>query len=199
MGRTAGRSPEDTRSLLLSAVAEMIRAKGSSATLDDIAGHAGVSKGGLLYHFASKDELLIELAKDLLSEFRICVEAEIDPDDREPGRFTRAYVRALLSVVHDEAAARESVALVAQLVTNPAIAELARAESDAIEARLRADGLPDEVRVLIVAAADGANSAPIWGGASRSPAELGQLEQRLILLTREPGLWQQVTATLEIC
>lgn len=41
MGRTAGRSPEDTRSLLLSAAAEMIRAKGSSATLDDIAGHAG--------------------------------------------------------------------------------------------------------------------------------------------------------------
>ena len=126
MGRTAGRSPEDTRSLLLSAAAEMIRAKGSSATLNDIAGHAGVSKGGLLYHFASKDELLIELAKDLLSEFRICVEAEIDPDDREPGRFTRAYVRALLSVVHDEAAARESVALVAQLVTNPAIAELGK-------------------------------------------------------------------------
>jgi len=192
MGRTAGRTPEDTRRLLIAAAAEVIRARGAGATLDDIAAHAGVSKGGLVYHFASKDELLRALAQSRLDEFRGWIDAELDPDDEAPGRYTRAYIRALLAPEQDQAAARESIALIAQLMTIPAVAEIARADAPRLDADLRADGLPPEVLRLVVAAADGANMAPFWGGDLGGEDELRQLERRLIRLTREPALWQNL-------
>lgn len=192
MGRTTGRTPEDTRRLLLTAAGQMLREKGAATTLDDIAHHAGVSKGGLIYHFPGKDELFLALAQDLLDEFRSRIEDAIDPADTAPGRFTRGYLRVLLAPHPDEAAARESIALITQLFTLPAVADLARADADDLDARLRGDGLPDDVLVLIASAADGANAAPGWGGRVRPTAELDALLTRLTRLTREPELWQNL-------
>ncbi|MEV4728318.1 TetR/AcrR family transcriptional regulator, partial [Micromonospora humida] len=94
MGRTAGRSPQDTRRALLDAAADAVRARGIHASLDDIARFAGVSKGGLIYHFASKDDLILELARDQLASFQAGIDAALDPTDTAPGRLTRAYLRA---------------------------------------------------------------------------------------------------------
>jgi AcrR family transcriptional regulator len=48
-----------TRDRLLDAFETLLVSAGSrSATLDAVASHAQVSKGGLLYHFHSKDELV---------------------------------------------------------------------------------------------------------------------------------------------
>lgn len=63
MGRTTGRSPEDTRRLVLDAAASAIRTHGIGATLDLVAREAGISKGGLVYHFPSKTALLVALAQ----------------------------------------------------------------------------------------------------------------------------------------
>ncbi|MDX3538524.1 ScbR family autoregulator-binding transcription factor [Streptomyces sp. MB09-01] len=49
---------ERTRRRLVGAAAEMFHRNGyANATLDEIAGAAGVTKGALYFHFASKDEL----------------------------------------------------------------------------------------------------------------------------------------------
>ncbi|WP_229076785.1 TetR/AcrR family transcriptional regulator [Actinoplanes sp. DH11] len=191
MGRTAGRSPEDTRRALLDAAGEVIRTRGINATLDDIARHAGVSKGGLIYHFASKDELLREVARTLLAAFRAEVDSHLDPDDTAPGRFTRAYVRALLAPAQDPAAARRSLALLSQLSTIPAVAELVDADTERFNAELAADGLPTDVMLLVTSAADGVSSAPMWGASTTGP-EYRRLEDRLIRLTHEPSLWQSL-------
>lgn len=48
-----------TRDRLIDAYCDLVAASGArSATLDAVAARAGVSKGGLLYHFGSKDALL---------------------------------------------------------------------------------------------------------------------------------------------
>lgn len=189
MGRTAGRSPEDTRRAVLEAAGEVIRTRGLNASLDDIARHAGVSKGGLIYHFASKDDLLLELARSLLATFHAEIQSRLDPADTAPGRFTRAYIRALLAPAEDEAAVRRSIALISQLSTVPAVADLVAADTDQLNAELAADGLPLDVLTLVTAAADGVSSAPMWGGSARAP-EYRELERRLIQLTHEPALWQ---------
>ncbi|GLY50844.1 TetR/AcrR family transcriptional regulator [Lentzea sp. NBRC 102530] len=85
MPRVAGRTPEDTRRALLDAAGTCIRARGTSATLDHIAKETGVSKGGLLHHFATKEDLVRALAQDLFDRFRADVLAHLDPDDTEPG------------------------------------------------------------------------------------------------------------------
>ncbi|MEU8663731.1 TetR/AcrR family transcriptional regulator [Actinoplanes philippinensis] len=189
MGRTAGRSPEETRRSLLAAAAEAIRVRGIHASLDEIARFAGVSKGGLIYHFASKDDLILELVRTELAAFQAAVDAALDPADTAPGRLTRAYIRAVLSGGDDEA--RESLALITQLMTLPAVAGVARADAERIDAALAADGLPEDVLALVVAAADGMSSAPLWGGSARSPAHR-RLADRLIHLTRHPRLWESL-------
>ncbi|MEV4771269.1 TetR/AcrR family transcriptional regulator [Micromonospora humida] len=191
MGRTAGRSPQDTRRALLDAAADAVRARGIHASLDDIARFAGVSKGGLIYHFASKDDLILELARDQLASFRAGIDAALDPTDTAPGRLTRAYLRASVAPAADDAV-RASMALVTQLMTLPAVAELARADAERLAAALAADGLPADVLALVVAAADGMGSAPLWGAPTHTPAHRRLLE-RLLHLTRHPHLWETLT------
>jgi AcrR family transcriptional regulator len=170
MPRKAGRGPEETRRALLDAAGTVIRTRGIAASLDEIAKAAGVSKGGLLYHFPAKDALVRTLAQDLLDSFRAEVEAALDPADTAPGRLTRAYVRASLDTSYDEVAIREN------------IAELARADAERWDRDLRADGLPGPVVTLVIAAADGASTAPLWG-AGIDVTAARELEQQLLDLT----------------
>lgn len=56
------RDPAGTRDRILDALETLLLDKGlSQVTLDSVAATAGVSKGGLLYHFKSKDALLAGL------------------------------------------------------------------------------------------------------------------------------------------
>ncbi|PZR52308.1 TetR/AcrR family transcriptional regulator [Xylanimonas oleitrophica] len=183
MGRTAGRDPDRTRRAILDAAAQVVRERGTSAPLDEVARRAGVSKGGLLYHFSGKDDLLHALAADFLERFRAAVLAAVDPDDDAPGRLVRAYVRASIEEALDSATARESLALLAHLAAVPAVAQVGREDSQRWDAELRADGLPDDVRTLVVAAADGVSAQPLWG-ADASAAELTALRDRLLAMTR---------------
>lgn len=188
MARTAGRTPARTRQKLLDAAATVIRKRGTGATLDDIAAASGVSKGGLLYHFSTKDELFQALASNLFQEFRQAVHAAVEPADTSPGRLTRAYIRASMDTRGSQYTLRDELILTAQLMTHPGIAEIARAESEQWNAELRADGLSEETRALAVAAADGIASASIWGDVT-SPDERDRLQQRLLALTYDPTLW----------
>ncbi|MFC5286495.1 TetR/AcrR family transcriptional regulator [Actinokineospora guangxiensis] len=196
MARKSGRTPEETRRALLDAAATVIRDRGMAASLDEIARVAAVSKGGLLYHFATKDDLVRALAQDMLEAFRAQVAAAADPADTAPGRLTRGYVRACLASAHEEAALREAVALVARLHSFPEVADLARDDTRRWTEDLRADGLPDHVLALVVAAADGAGIAPLWGGVVPS-VEARMLERQLLHLTLDRRLWPHLLPEVE--
>lgn len=56
------KTPEQTRNKLLEAAAHIILTQGAAhLTLDQVAQAAGISKGGLLHHFPTKEALLIGL------------------------------------------------------------------------------------------------------------------------------------------
>jgi AcrR family transcriptional regulator len=58
--------PPAARAKVLHAFTDLLVTSGErSATLDAVADHAGVSKGGLLYHFGSKDALVDGLVEHL--------------------------------------------------------------------------------------------------------------------------------------
>ncbi|MBL0887032.1 TetR/AcrR family transcriptional regulator [Myceligenerans indicum] len=185
MSRTAGRDRDATRRALLDAAAQVVRERGVSGSLGDVARRAGVSKGGLLYHFAGKDELLQALVVDRLERFRGVVLADVDEGDEAPGRLLRAYVRVSIDTAKDAAAAREELALIAHLSTVEAVGELARQDARRWREDLRADGLPDGLRTLVIAAADGASAQPIWGD-EPSADELEALRERLLAMTSGP-------------
>lgn len=59
-------TPRPTPDRLLDAFETLLVSGGSpAATLDAVAAHASVSKGGLLYHFPSKDDLVIGMLERL--------------------------------------------------------------------------------------------------------------------------------------
>src|SRR4051794_6012303 len=83
-----------TRRALLDAAARSVVTHGAGVSLDVVAREAGVSKGGLLHHFRTKDDLMAALADDLFDQFARAVEDRVDLQDSAPGRLLRAYVRA---------------------------------------------------------------------------------------------------------
>ena len=78
-----------------------------------MAAEAGVSKGGLLYHFASKRDLLDAVVRRWLDEF------QHDIDAAGPG-FLPGYVRA------SDGAKAEEAGLLAALVADPDVLAVVR-------------------------------------------------------------------------
>ena len=77
----------DARSKILEAAGLVIRRDGALAlTLEAVAKEAGVSKGGLLYHFPNKDALLDGLLEFYLDDFEQSLEASGLP-------YAEAYVK----------------------------------------------------------------------------------------------------------
>ena len=184
MGRKAGRSPGDTRRDILDAARATLVQKGRSASLADIARQAQVTKGGLLYHFGTKEDLFAALAEDLLRSFDDLLSSMVEPDDHEPGRLCRAYVRASFVPWTPDDLDAVSPIVMAIVVDDDRVVATVETYTADLDARLRDDGLPDDVVELVVAAADGASMQPLWwGGTDQSHRR--RLEERLIALTRQ--------------
>lgn len=76
-----------TRDRLLDAFEDLLIEEGErTATLEAVAARAGVSKGGLLYHFASKDALVDGLLDRLADLARVDTEA-MSADPRGPAAY----------------------------------------------------------------------------------------------------------------
>src|SRR5215467_5089269 len=66
-------------------------------TLDVVAQAAGVSKGGLLYHFPSKESLLVALSQRYVQSMEQCIEAAKGGiSEREAGRDLKACIVGIL-------------------------------------------------------------------------------------------------------
>ena len=185
MGRTAGRSPEETRQGILDAATALIARRGISVSLTEIARAAGVSKGGLIYHFPSKEVLVHAGALALFERFRSAVEgAAADEPADEPGRLARAYIRVSFADASGSGDdLRELIAVAAQLMADDTVRDLADADGARWRADLAADGLPPAVVRMIVAATDGVSSAPLWGQILQAD-DRDALERELVAMTR---------------
>ena len=85
--------PEAVKSSLLDAAALILINKGIQAfTLDLVAKEAGVSKGGLLHHFANKKALLDGLFMREVESFRQDIVSTMQSDPENAGRAARAYI-----------------------------------------------------------------------------------------------------------
>jgi AcrR family transcriptional regulator len=132
-----------TRNRLLDAAATVVRRDGTQAlTLDAVAREAGVSKGGLLYHFKSKHDLVAAMVDRWLADFGREIEAADDV-------FVRGYIKANTPDEHE-------LGMLAALVADPDLLVAVRHQYgiwqdrveresrdpvDATVARLAADGL----------------------------------------------------------
>jgi AcrR family transcriptional regulator len=95
----ASPAARDTRSEILDAADMVVMRDGvRNLTLDAVAAQSGVSKGGLLYHFRSKEDLAAAMIERSIAWFDNALSEAVKDDLEVKGRFTRAYVRATLGM-----------------------------------------------------------------------------------------------------
>jgi AcrR family transcriptional regulator len=156
------------RTELLDAAVAVIRREGAAAlTLDAVAAEAGVSKGGVLYHFASKRALIDGLLQRWLDDF----ESMLSDDD-----LLASYVRACdLGRAAPDRVASE-FGMLAGMIEEPRVLAATRERQAGWMERMLA-GAEDPVDAWIVRlAADGLWYSDLLGVA---PPE-GELRRRLI-------------------
>jgi AcrR family transcriptional regulator len=160
----------DTRARLLEAANAVIRRDGPQAlTLDAVAAEAGVSKGGLLYHFKSKRELLDGLVVRWLDEF----EEDIDTAG---GRFLEGYVRA------SDGAKAEGSGLLAALIADPEVLAAVRDRYATWQDRIVTEGRDPVEATVARLAADGLWLADLLGVAPPTGVLRKQVLARLLEL-----------------
>jgi AcrR family transcriptional regulator len=140
----------ETRNALLQAANQVILDKSVEAlTLDAVAHQAGVSKGGLLYHFPNKDTLIAGLIEQLVLDFETSLQEEFDRDrdPGTPGQWVRAYVRATVR------SHQQSLGLIASLSTvvakNPELLRPVEIYEQRWRQKLETSGI-DPVRATII-------------------------------------------------
>jgi AcrR family transcriptional regulator len=126
-----------TRAAILAAALRVISANGiTNLTLDLVAKEAGVSKGGLLYHFASKDELIMGLVDEGLEAFERKVNEKVK--DRSAARL--ALFRAYVETCFGAGRRRSNPGMIAAMILFPDSMDSARVRRKAWQRRLEADG-----------------------------------------------------------
>jgi AcrR family transcriptional regulator len=180
------KDPEAFREKILLAAASVLEVRGAQFTLDHVASSAGVSKGGLLHHFPTKDALLRGLIVALADEFAKLIERELEREPEiSPGRWTRAYIRATFKPSEDE---EVMVGALAQIVaTHPELLEALRESFDFAERHIANDGLPLTRAIAIRLACDGLWFSEITGMVDlQEPLRSDLLEELLGLTGQKP-------------
>src|SRR6185436_3441781 len=90
------RDSQRTVSVILEAAERVIVRSGvEKATIDEVAREAGVSKGGVLHHFPSKEAIIVGLVGMLVTKFEAEVLALQALDPEPNGSFTRAFLHSV--------------------------------------------------------------------------------------------------------
>lgn len=121
-------------------------------TLDAVAAKAKVSKGGLMYHFPSKDALLRAMVARLVERFEAIEAKEQESFGKQKGASLKAHVRAGLG--HPEFN-RISAALLAAAANEPKLLLPVRKRQIERFAQFKAAGLPFEESAIVVLATSG--------------------------------------------
>jgi AcrR family transcriptional regulator len=146
------------RDKMLDAAEVVVERQGiANLTLDAVAAEAGISKGGLLHHFPSKDHLVEALVVRCAENWRAYYMDAYARTPEGPGRMTRALVDHCLTDVEawTQQLRRSSAAVFAALAQNPALIEPMRAVYHDLHGRIADDGLLPGVGETVVAATDG--------------------------------------------
>lgn len=172
--------------ILAAAEQVVIEVGAGNLTLDAVALAAGVSKGGLLYHFANKEALLkgmVDRHMDQEAERIAETHAQLGGT---PATYLRAFVDAMLGMsgkdLHSPAASRSFLAAAANF---PDLLERPQREIGEHFERLRKAGGNFALAAIVSLALDGLYFADIFEFTALTPAERERLTAELLKLAEQ--------------
>ncbi len=144
-------------------------------TLEAVAREAGVSKGGLLYHFPTKEVLIMAIVERLADRCEADQALVMGSDEEDVGRFTRAYLAIRARPLKPEEEPMLT-ALLAAVGTDKRYIEPMRKRLLEWQSRLESDGLPPAAASVVRLAIDGLCLGQLLG----LPVPEGELRQRVL-------------------
>jgi AcrR family transcriptional regulator len=172
----------DLDRLLDAAEAVVLRLGVTGLTLDAVAAQAGVSKGGLLYHFPSKERLIAAMVGRIASLWRNDFRAAIESVPPGPGRVPRGCLNTCFECdpsQWSDCIRRASVVLLAALTANPELVQPMRAAHAEIDDLVRHDGLKEGYAETVLAAVDGLWFSRVFGLRTWTPDQVRAMRQVL--------------------
>jgi AcrR family transcriptional regulator len=114
----------DRDRILDAAEAVILESGGQSFTLDAVAARAGISKGGLVYSFATKDDLVYAALEREMARFREAVRRRVGDGPIGPVELVLAHIEEALE--EDDASTQMAAFLITALVHAPEMLEPVR-------------------------------------------------------------------------
>jgi AcrR family transcriptional regulator len=174
--------PNAREAILDAAEAVVLKAGAAHLRLDAVADKAGVSKGGLLYHFPSKEALLEAMITRLLRRFEEELQQTAATLPEGPSRALKAYVAAGLK--EDEILQRVRAALLAAAANEPKLLAPMRDYYRQWFAGLAASRHPERASIVSLAT-EGLWVLELLGLSPLSPAQRERVVAELLRLAEE--------------
>ena len=180
------KSGEKTRTALLDAANHIVQKRGvEHLTLELTAQEAGISKGGLLYHFPSKQALIKGMIQYYLERFTADFNAvALQEEPAAAGRWTRAYLQTTYE--DNQRNPRMSSGLLAAVATDPALLLPMQQAFAAWVQLLERDGIDPVTAQVVRLAVDGLWMVELFGLAPPDPATREQVIRALYTLIARP-------------
>ena len=172
-------SRPNTKEAIIDAAEDAVIEVGAShLTLDAVAERAGISKGGLLYHFPNKDALLNAMLERLFADYQTRRAAVLESLPDSPGRELRAHILVGLSEDEIEKRSRSrkvASAIIAAAANDPKFMGTIRQHCGGIIRRIATtDGVLDSCKLVVLLAVDGLVFWELMGMCPLEPKERDQ-------------------------
>jgi AcrR family transcriptional regulator len=147
-------------------------------TLERVAEVAGVSKGGLLYHFASKNELLLGLIEHEADKFEAAIQDMVD----KGVPFLQAYVDVVCET--HRSLAQVAPALIAAAAVDRSLLAPFKGRCDAWNQKLNDYGVSPASAQAAMMLGDGLLVGTALGVVTVTDEDMKQLKKRMLWLLR---------------
>jgi AcrR family transcriptional regulator len=156
----AALTKETARERIIAAAIAVAKESGAGRlSLDAIARRAGVSKGGLLYHFPKKDALMRALVEHHLSGVDAAIRTAASADV-EPNAVARAFIEVYRDHVHCQPPRPSGV--IAALAENPHLLEPVREHLGRVVERMRASAIDFDISLIAFLAVEGLKALDLF-------------------------------------
>lgn len=137
------------RDTIIDTAMAIVREQGvGKLTLDEAAKGAGLSKGGVLYHFKTKDDLIRGMVERLITQCDALHHRYYAEEPEGPYRWARTVVRTAFDP-NGPASDKVGGALLAAVTVNPHLVAPIQAKFEQWVARIESDS-PDPARAALV-------------------------------------------------
>lgn len=175
----------DTKDKIIQAVYNLVTNQGiAKMTMESVAEEAGLSKGGLFYHFPTKELLIKAMLNQIFNQFDSALEEDYQ-NDSQPGGRARSYIKTTF-LKHDQEENELVLALLAALVTYPPLLETAREYYVDWQSKLENDNIDPVNSTIARLATDGLWFSELFGLAPIESELREKVFNKLSELTNEP-------------